>query len=181
MDKLTQKKIEDTKFLLEASEELIVLQGLEKLEKFSHPSLVESLLKAYAYNHSAEINKKIIDLFNNIVDVKAADELLKLIEKQNNLGDRRAPILASFWQNRHNSAPYLVNFVNIALTGTYLDAIEALTVIENMDPPIADENIMESILLINNAMELPTLGKDKETIVKLILKVIQGFQEIDAY
>jgi hypothetical protein len=177
MSKAIQKKIEEIKFLLEATQEPLVIEGLQKLEQFSNPALTESLLRAFAQNHSETTNQKILSLFCSASQKESLDILITALSSAENLKNRRHEVLGTLWQTRHNLSEHLPFFVEILINGNYLEAIECFTIIENLEPPFDPIKLAESVEKLTDEISLDKHPKDHLNILRLSLESLMGFSE----
>jgi len=65
----------------------------------------------------------------------------------------RPLVLMSIWNMKVDFSDYIDDFVLIATQGTLMEAVDCLTIIENLEGPFMEENILESQLHLKNYME----------------------------
>ncbi|MGY6561736.1 MAG: hypothetical protein ACXITV_06485 [Luteibaculaceae bacterium] len=172
MSKTQDKKIAEIKALLESTNTELVKKGIEELEHFSHPSLSKSLLVAFFNNHSIEVNQEILNLICSATDKAALEEVIQNLSQLQFTQAQRAQVLSTLWQTRHNLSEYLGTFVNIAIKGSYLEAIECFTIIENLEPPFKQEEIDSALQELTDNMTMRKFDKDHLNILKVIYELI---------
>lgn len=62
-------------------------------------------------------------------------------------------MLMSIWNMKVDFSSYIDDFVMIATQGDLMEAVDCLTIIENLEGPFMEENILESQLHLKEYLE----------------------------
>jgi hypothetical protein len=91
-------------------------------------------------------------------------------------------LVASCWQNKLDFTPFLPDFVALATEGDFFEAFECLTVIENMEGPFEETQILESQLYLKEFLQSDKGKNDqKDQIISEIAILLKYFdQDIEA-
>jgi hypothetical protein len=71
----------------------------------------------------------------------------------------------------------LAEFVEIASEGDYLEALECLTIIENLDGPFEEADILEAQLHLKEYLESTTKTDEKSILMSEIALLIKNMNE----
>ncbi|MEM9024943.1 MAG: hypothetical protein AAGB22_14455, partial [Bacteroidota bacterium] len=130
---------------LAAEDEKIVMAALHQVSHVGDASMitpmVDLLLNPF---RSDNVKKTVRKTLNQLKDTTTIDPLLDAINQ-----DRTAPIrhelVAAFWESGLQVDNRIPDFVNSALSSDYLTCMECLTVIENMEGPFDEQDVMTAI------------------------------------
>jgi hypothetical protein len=128
-----------------------------------------------------ETNKeeKIIDEAKSIIlELKSTASipyLLDILENHNNSKIREL-VLNSFWQSGFNAHQHIHNFVIAAIKGSFMEAFEAYTVIDNLEGPFEEEPIMEAQLVLKTYFSGNNEEDGKFEIIKNIAKQLANYE-----
>ena len=84
--------------------------------------------------------------------------------------------LNAFWQTGFNSHENMDKFVTAAIKGSFMEAFEAYTIIDNLEGPFEEENIMEAQLVLKSYFSMANEDEEKFPIMKNIAKQLANFE-----
>lgn len=147
-----QKIIDQINQDLRSTDDKVILNGIttarQKGNKENMPGIVHLL------DHENSVIRDAAK--NTLFDLKDKEAVGALIDCFHRTKDKtvRNIILQSLWQSNIQPAAEVSRLTNIAIKGTLEECIEVYSIITNiLDEVIPDGEIMESLLLINNALE----------------------------
>lgn len=160
---------------LQDANETVVVQAIQTLEAEGNEHVIAPLFACYQSAKSDKIIDKIQTFFNNLSDSSATPEVIELLRGELT-GEERLMLLGSCWQNKLDFTAYLPDFVAMATEGTFLEAFECLTVIENLEGQFQETQILESQLYLKEYLENEK-GKDrqKDEVISEITLLIKDF------
>jgi hypothetical protein len=175
------KKAEGTKKVkllisnLFAQEETKVLKTIALLETEGRAEVIRPLMELYVTNKSAKINSKIVEIFNDLSDSSATPKMIELLRDEE-FKDHRAMLSGSCWQNKLDFSPFLADFVALAVEGGFEECFECLTVIESLEGPFEEAQVLESHLHLKEYLDTEK-GKDerKDQLMSDIAYYIKDF------
>lgn len=163
-NKAEKKLIED----LSSSMDEVVLKALTKVKDKGTVNVIEPLIDAYFSTENGKIRQEISEILNSLKISTATEVLVNALDE--NAHDRNQLILNALWNSNLDSSKFMNKIMEIAVTGDYLTAFEALTVLDNLDEVIEEEQLTECKLILNNYFG--GTPDDKADILKQILMLI---------
>ena len=130
----------------------LALEALIKLESTGNISLISDLFKAYTSLKDTLIKKKILEFLSNIQKQEACSEIVRLIENEKNAAFQQK-FLTIIWNSKLDYSNYLANVISLAVKGDFMQALECLTIIENMPGPFQEEQLLEAQLYLKDYLE----------------------------
>jgi HEAT repeat protein len=148
----------------------IILSTIKEIRKEGSIAIIPELLLLLNTTDNEEIKKSITNLLYDLKDKKAVPHIIKAInnKKYSNI---LHTLISSCWESGLDYSKYLNIFIDLCLTSEYLIALEAFTVIENMQE-IADED--EKIIALKKLKENIILEKnnEKRTLLNELIQVL---------
>ncbi|UTW65626.1 hypothetical protein KFE94_13335 [bacterium SCSIO 12643] len=126
------KEIADIKSGLLSSEEVLVQKALDKMESKGDVSLIPTLISLWAESDSQKIKNKVESLMFGLKDKSALESLIQYI--QADVSDEKKWLaLNAIWQSGYDASEYLTELIDFALTNSYTNAIDIMTIIDNSE------------------------------------------------
>lgn len=106
------------------------------------------------------IEKAILGFLSDIQKIEAKAIFIQFLteEKEQVL---RQKVLTTLWNSKLTYDEHLPFFVMLASTGDFMQALECLTIIENMQGPFAEHELLESQLLLKEYVE-ESMSEDEQ-------------------
>ncbi|MDG1158728.1 MAG: hypothetical protein P8N19_04490 [Flavobacteriales bacterium] len=145
MSKENEKKIKEEirKQLFSAKEEL-VLEAVEKTRKHADASFIEPLLLARLAG-SADVHQSVDGVLNELKISDAEAALIEALEDERFV-TLREQILSYIWHSGFQAVDAVAIMAKIAVNGSYMEAFEALTVVEQMTDEIQEAFLLEALI-----------------------------------
>ncbi len=158
---------------LASTEEKEVLKAIEEAREEGDARIVPDLIEVWAVTENEEIRNNILRIFNDLKDSNATEHLIEALDHPD-IKDR-SDLLAVFWNSRLDGSEKIDKFTEIAVEGSYQEAFEALTAIEEMEGPFEENRVMEGQLWIKTYY---AQGEDeKRPIIEAIDQQLRKLQE----
>lgn len=138
---------------LKSDDAKVVKKALKSLEIHGNASTIKplfALLKEGALEESLQTN--VLELLCSLKDTSVIPEIMDVIDDEEML-DIRPLALMAVWNMKVDFSDYLDDFVLIAAQGTLMESVDCLTIIENLEGPFMEENVLESQLHLKNYLE----------------------------
>ena len=161
---------------LNASQEVIVLDALEKVKTKGEPKIIPHLAQVLKQTQSQEVVRKITELLFSIKDEDAIPYLIESMKDQELQEEHRSIFIGSFWNSGLNPAYHIDEFVAVAINGSYLECMEAFTVIENLEPPFDEDQLMNALVDIRQHIN-EHKNDEKAELLNSILMVLTVFND----
>jgi len=175
--KKVNKKVAQILLQLSSPEPKDIIKAIKALKMSGNESAIEPLIDLYSTTKNNAIQTEIIDLLNSIKSTKVPVVLIECL-KQNKYSNARQVMLGSIWNSNLDYTPYLLEIVEASQKGEMMDAMECLTILENMEGTLSEEKIMDALLsmksyLVEHANDnTPKMGLLRE--VALLLTEINN-------
>ena len=158
---------------LASTDEKEVRKAVEEAREQGDARIVPDLIEVWAITENEELRNEILKIFYDLKDSEATQHLLEALDHPD-IQDR-SDLLAVFWNSRLDGSEKLDKFTEIAVEGSYQEAFEALTAIEEMEGPFDENTVMEGQLWIKTYY---AQGEDeKKPIIEAIDQRLRKLQE----
>lgn len=151
-DKAQKKKLKAILDDLQSEDSKKVLKALKSLESHGDPSVIPALADCLLRQPAAPIEKEVLELFCSLKDSSAVVEVMDIIADPTYL-PIRPKLLTTIWNTKVDFSDYIDEFVEIAVDGDFMEALDCLTIIENLEGPFMEEDILECQLHLKNFLE----------------------------
>ncbi len=168
----TEKRyIAKTKATLESKDSKSVLAKIRELKTSGKTSILSCVLDLLKSEQIEEIKIEIFDLISNLRNKDSVPIIVDYI-KQLKGSDNLSQLIAACWQSQLDYSNYLETFADCFISGTYQDAIESFTVIEEMIM-FSDGTKIEGcrLYLLNRQSEV---NKEKQPLFIELIKILTG-------
>ena len=145
------KQIEEIKNDLFSGDDVVVMKAVLKCKDQDSAALVEPLIAVYTSSGMPEIKKEVAELLNNIKVSNADQAFMKAIANKQNAKFRK-DILSFIWNSGLQPVDDIVQLTEIAVAGSFEEALECLTIIENIEDQIPEEKILESVSVLRSSI-----------------------------
>lgn len=154
-----------------------VIKTIKLLEAEGSADVLRPMVELYLENKSDTINGKLIEFLSKLSDSSATEEMINII-RDDKYSRVRQDILNTMWQSKLDYSPFLADFVAIASEGTFLEAFECLTIIDNLEGPFQENQTLEAQLYLKEYLETEK-GKEeqRDEIVSDIAVLIRDFDQ----
>lgn len=126
--------------------------ALKTLEASGNVQILEPLAEVLMDQSSEDSHKEIVEFLSSMKDSSAIDEMMRILSEARFIGIRQA-LLTTIWNSPLDYSYYLPDFVDIAVEGNFLEALDCLTIIENMEGPFEERHVLESQLFLRDYIE----------------------------
>lgn len=151
-DKKKDEKLKLVLADLQSGDDKKVAKAIKSLELKGNASAIKPLVDALLAGISEKNHGAIIELLSSLKDTSAVVEVMDVLDDEKYLSIRQQ-ILSTVWNTKVDFSGYIDSFVEIATTGDFMEAVECLTIIENLEGPFEELDILECQLHLKNYME----------------------------
>lgn len=147
----TPKKSKPTQLdLLFSADDEVAIAAIETLAEKGNKDVVVPILEVML-NASPAVTRAIESLLYQLKDKQAVEVLIEALTMPK-FEPIRTVILASFWNSGNLPEGEIELLCKIAANGTFDEALEVLTIIENMDGPLEPKQLEAGILLVSKSI-----------------------------
>jgi len=176
----TKLKIAETIVDLKSDSQAKILGALKILETIGDKTVLPALIEVLR-KKDVVVSKAILELIANIQDQEITEDLVEAIRNEIDPSIRQQ-LLTTIWNSKLDFSETLAEFVSLATEGDFLQALECLTIIENLSGPFEEHQLLEAQLYLKDyAEDLTEKEPKKHQIISEITLFIKDQNEgIDA-
>ncbi len=128
-------------------------RAIKSLEQYGDASVIKPIFEVLKSDQLREKNKnELIELLCSIKDTSVIVEVMDILD-DGAFESVHSVALSAIWNMKVDFSDYIDDFVLIATNGSFLEALDCLTIIENLEGPFMEENLLECQLHLKNFME----------------------------
>lgn len=145
-------KIKELLTQLRSGEEKKISKALQSLQVHGEAKVIEPILDVWIDGVSEKNEKEIIEFLSSLKDSYSTEPIMEAINSDKYKALRQ-PLLNSIWNTKVDFSEYLADFVKIATQGDFMDTLECLTIIENLEGPFLEEDLLEAQVSLSEYAE----------------------------
>jgi hypothetical protein len=161
---------------LSSKDEKEQIKAVIKLKSDGDESVVEDLVNTFNSTESESLKKEIVDLFNTIKSTKVPAELVKCLVNPNYKASRQM-MLTSIWSSGLDYNQYMGEIAQAAVEGELMEAIECITILENLENGLNEDEIMDALIVIKAYLVDNNDDSSKSNILKEIVGMLQQMND----
>jgi HEAT repeat protein len=166
--------IKDLILDLASKDNKTLMSALKRVRSKGSEKVIPSLFHLIEKNEDALIKNEAQSI---ILELKSTATIPFLLEQlSHEKEEMRLLALNAFWQTGFNSHENMDKFVTAAIKGSFMEAFEAYTIIDNLEGPFEEENIMEAQLVLKSYFSMANEDEEKFPIMKNIAKQLANFE-----
>jgi len=176
----TKLKIAETIVDLKSDSQAKTLGALKILETIGDKTVLPAFIEVLR-KKEVIVSKAILELIANIQDQEIAQDIVESIRNESDPNISQQ-LLTAIWNSKLDFSEYLAEFVSLATEGDFLQALECLTILENLSGPFEEHQLLEAQLYLKDyAEDLEEKEDRKHQIISEIALFIKDQNEgIDA-
>lgn len=166
--KINQQLLEE----LNSKDSSTALEAVAKIRSQASAEIIPDLLEKW-FSSEGKLQEDLTELLYTLKDSEVIEPLLDALD-EDRFQANRDKIISIFWNTGMHPVDHLSTFVHIALNGTYMEALECLTLIENVEDPFPEEEIMDSLLMLKDYFaEEASKTDEKRELIRTIATILQ--------
>jgi hypothetical protein len=126
--------------------------SIKALQSHGDITILEPMVGLLLVDISDKTRADVIEFLSSLKDTDSVDEIVRILKDSTYL-KVRLELLSTIWNSPLDYSYYLPEFVEIALEGNFMEALDCLTIIENMNGPFEERHILESKLHLKEYIE----------------------------
>lgn len=167
-----QKRLARQIEALRSGNRTVILSSLKEVRMEGHVAVIPELFNLLLDQEDDQILLETRNILNDLKDPRAAEMLAGAIN-QSTYEEIRSILVAACWQNGLSYGDYLEEFVEAAIHGDYMTAIEAFTVIEGAIGEVEQPRREKAIERIRKKMT--DADEQKKILLAELIKVITNY------
>lgn len=144
-DKAKQQKLKIKELItqLRSGDDKKISKALKSLQIHGEAKVIQPILEVWKAGVSEKVEKEIVEFFSSLKDTYTVEPIISAINDAN-YQRLRQPLLNTIWNTKVDYSEYLPDFVRIAVEGDFMETLECLTIIENLEGPFLEEDLLEA-------------------------------------
>jgi hypothetical protein len=175
-----QKKAKMNQLLIDLSSEneTKIKIALEGLEIHGNTSVIEPIIEILSKKKNDIGKEHIKEFLSSLKSTNATNSIMQCVLNPK-YSEQQQFILSTIWNSPIDYSEYLAEFVKIAVQKDFMHAFECLTIIENLEGPFEERNILESQLHLKDYLD-GKFPKDsqKDYLISEIALLIKDFDKL---
>lgn len=153
-----------------------ISSALKSLQVNGDVSVLRPLVELLKTDLSHDSEVEILEFLGDLKATNTIDEIISIIKDDHFLGQRQQ-VLSTIWNSTLDYSGFIAEFVEIACEGNFMEALECLTILENLEGPFEEHRILECQLHLKDYIEDTITAKDpqKAQIMSEIAILIKSF------
>jgi len=153
---------------LKAKNNGLVLKALQDAKQRGSIHVLPGIIEALLQTEDDLVYEEAKSILFELKASKAGEVIIDYLKKDSSAGHRDI-LVSALWQSSIACEEYLSFLTELACKENYMTTLEVLTVIENMEGQLNDEEVLECIATINESLEN---GGD-ENKIKLLTSLVE--------
>jgi hypothetical protein len=129
-----------------------IINALDALQVYGDETIIEPLILTLTGNVDQTGTAEIVEFLSSLKSTKAVAKIMETIHNPA-FAKQRQLILSTIWNSPLNYSDYVADFIAIAVKGDFMEALECLTILENLEGPFEESAILESQLHLKEYLE----------------------------
>jgi hypothetical protein len=169
------KIVEDLIVDLNSDNPKTLTSALKRVRAKGNESVVPSLFKIIETTEEETLKEETKKI---ILELKTTEAIPVLLEQLNSdSAELRELALASFWQSGFNAFEHIDKFVLTAVKGTFMETVEAYTIIDNLEGPFIEEPIIEAQLILKKYFSENKESDEKYELMKSMVAALDNYEQ----
>ncbi len=127
-------------------------KAIRSLEEYGDATVIKPLFALLNEGLPEKLEAEVLELLCSLKDTSVVVEFMEVLEDEAMISIRPM-VLTSIWNMKVDFSAYIDDFVLIASKGSFLEALDCLTIIENLEGPFMEEDILEAQLHLKDYLE----------------------------
>ncbi len=135
-----------------------------------------------ADRENQKYRKDILEIFSSLKDTSTVEIMVEVLRNEHYLPVRQL-LLSTIWNTSLDYTHYMSDFVLMACEGDFLEALDCLTILENLPSEIEERHILEAQWHLKEYLEdeKPKEERKAQIISEIALFIKDADQNIDGF
>lgn len=167
--KSKKKYIAETKATLEGKDNRRVLAKIAELKTTGKVSILPCILDLLRADQKEAINSEVLNLVSDLHSQQCVPIVVEYINHLKG-SEILSRLISACWQSQLDYGEHLETFADCFITGTYQDALESFTVIEEMI--LRSNNLIIESCRLHLLSRQSEVNEDKKPLFKELIKIL---------
>ncbi len=178
MGRTSEKQmIEEIRKDLFSPQESVVLEALQRCRMEGNDSLIQPLVLLYLDTPHTALKLEVAEILRSLKVEGAEEAMMAAVQDPRFLAVRK-DLISFMWNAGLQPVGWMGEITRIAVEGGMEEAIECLTLLETLTDPIPEEQLLDSVGILRQALNADNTS-DKSAILAIYLSVLSQHEELD--
>ena len=168
-----KKVIDQIKVDLLSNNDQLIKKALTKTRDKGNEQLIDPLFELYSTTKEELIKEEVKGIFAEIKNKNSIDYILPHLSSNSN--EIKELALYGLWSSGLDMTDHIPAITEAACNGNFMVILEALTVLENLEGPFPEEDLIEANSLLQEQLYEAKDGSEKD-LLQSMYDVIQSFE-----
>ncbi len=174
ISKSQQQKVDFLLKELSSEEEKRVSEAIGALSNVGNSTVIFPVASCLLQTKSEKNRKEILHFFSSLIDPDVAGTMIKLLQDDDFLAIRQV-MLTTIWSGKIDFSAYIAEFVEVAVEGDFVIALDCLTIIEQMSGPFKENHLLEAQLHLKEYLEDGNIKEERHQ--QFVSEIAQKLKE----
>lgn len=176
-EKDRKKKIKQLLIKLESGNKTKILEALKGFKVHGDSSVITNLLTVWNQHseRDGEISNEVLQFMCDLKHNDSATPIMKAV-KSDLYPNIRLDLLTSIWNSKVDYSEFLTDFIERAVKGDFMETLECLTIIENMEGPFQEHQFLDAQITLSEYAEIQNKEPKKEQLMSEIARIVKEFE-----
>ena len=137
---------------LESGQEIKISAAIKALQVHGKSTILAVLAKLLLTDLSHKSRGEVMEFLSTLNDSSAIEKMVEIV-KDSQFSSIRQELLTTIWNSKLDYSYYVAEFVEIAVDAHFLEALDCLTIMENMEGPFQERHLLEAQLHLKDYLE----------------------------
>ena len=147
--------------------------AIRKLREKGNQKTITAVLSLLVERPSANVLEEIRRFLFDLKNDAAIEPLIETIG-DSRFAEFKSLLISTFWQSSLDGSDHLLFFIEQAYQASYEELLEIITVIENLNGPFTEDEILNGVTILNEFME----EEDDEQKRNLLISMVEVLNQI---
>lgn len=151
-EKKSNQKIKQLLADLNSGSSTKISAALKSLQVNGDVSIIRTLVELLKSELSHQTEAEILVFLGDLKATNSKEEIMSILKDESFLLQRQK-VLSTIWNCTIDYSEYIAEFVELACEGNFMEALECLTILENLEGPFQESHIFECQLHLKEYSE----------------------------
>lgn len=151
MSTAQQRKLDAIRNDLFSGDDALVAKAIARCEEEGTAPMVEPLLAFYASETNPTLRNRVAQMLGSLKVSNVEDYFMKALANRQ-WKHIHKDIIGFMWNTGLQPVEYVIQITELAAVGDYQLTLECLTLLESIEDPISEEQLLESLAIVHRAI-----------------------------
>ncbi len=173
--KENDKKVQLLISEIQSKDEKKIVKALQGLKVHGSAKIIAPLIETWNSGISESLEQTIIEFIGDLKQSNTSDPIMECINNKAYVSIRQK-LLSTIWNSKVDYSEYFVDFVRIAVEGDFMEGVECLTILENLEGPFEEYQFLDAQVELSLYAEQTNKEPRKQQIISEIALIVKDLE-----